>query len=84
MEWKYGYATFDGKGLAPNSEMNDVLPGELQDFLDAAGEKGWELCGTLPYPGVTSSDQTLTVIFKRARRMVGSMPTETSPDRATG
>jgi hypothetical protein len=26
MEWKYGYATFDGKELAPNNEMSDVLP----------------------------------------------------------
>ena len=78
MEWKYGYATFDGKELAPTSEMNDVLPGELQHFLDDAGEKGWELCGILPYPGAKSPDQPLTVIFKRARTIGGSMPTETS------
>ena len=78
MEWKYGYATLDGKELAPNNEMSDVVPGELQRFLDDAGDKGWELCGILPYPGVKSSDQPLTVIFKRARSIVGSMPTETS------
>jgi len=78
MEWKYGYATFDGKGLAPKSEMNDILPGDLQDFLDEAGEKGWELCGILPNPSLRSADETLTVIFKRAKSIVGSMPMETS------
>ena len=78
MEWKYGYATFDGKGLASKSEMNDILPGDLQNFLDEAGGKGWELCGILPNPSLRSADETLTVIFKRAKSIVGSMPTETS------
>ena len=78
MEWKYGCATFDGRGLDPKSEMDDVVPGDLQHFLDEAGEKGWELCGILPSSSVQRPDQTLTVIFKKAKTIVGSMPTGTS------
>ena len=80
MEWKYGYAAFDGKGLDPNSEMNDVQPGGLQHFLDEAGEKGWEMCGVLPSPNARMADETLTIIFKRVRPTLGTMPTETSSE----
>jgi hypothetical protein len=44
--------------------MHDVsvIPQSISHFLQEAGEKGWEVFATLPYPG--ASDGALAVIFK--------------------
>ena len=64
-KWQYAHAIYAGGELDPHPEMNDMVSGSLGPFLHDAGEKGWEMCGVLPYPTSGKPDGTLAVIFKR-------------------
>ncbi len=65
-KWKYAYATYSNGLLDPHIEMSDMCGdnGSIGHFLQEAGEKGWELCGVLPYPSSRPTTD-LCVIFKR-------------------
>lgn len=66
-KWEYAHAVYEnglldsyiGEGLA------DITVRDLGPFLEEAGQKGWELCGVLPYPSIREPNSTLAVIFKR-------------------
>jgi hypothetical protein len=64
-KWQYAHAIYNGVELDPHAEMNGMVPGSLGPFLHDAGEKGWEMCGVLPYPTSGKTDVTVAVIFKR-------------------
>lgn len=72
-KWEYAHAIYDGQGLDPHIEMDVDSTGDLGHFLRVAGEKGWELCATLPYPTIKPPQPPektlLAVIFKRPIRV---------------
>ena len=52
-KWHYGFAEYDGSAIHRRiHSMDDVAATSdaLVPFMIAAGEKGWEFCGTLPAP----------------------------------
>jgi hypothetical protein len=71
MKWEYGFAEYDGNVIHRRIDsMEDVATTSeaLVPFLIAAGEKGWEFCGTLPAPTskpVPGSSLSIAVLFKR-------------------
>jgi hypothetical protein len=72
-KWDYGFAEYDGSAIHRRiGSMDDVATAEglvpLVPFMIAAGEKGWEFCGTLPAPVSQSgpgSPLSIAVLFKR-------------------
>jgi len=50
MTIKYGLAVYDRStnmvGCDITLPMDDVVEGNLHEFLSSAGENGWELCGS--------------------------------------
>ena len=70
-KWDYAFAEYDGDAIHRRSDsMQDVATtsGPLMPFMIAAGEKGWEFCGTLPAPVSHSgpgSAVSIAVLFKR-------------------
>lgn len=73
MRWDYGFAEYDGSAIQRRiNSMEDVDASSdgLVPFMIAAGEKGWEFCGTLPAPVSQSgpgSSLAIAVLFKRPR-----------------
>lgn len=78
-KWEYAHAIYDGCGLDPHIDMSGMSgPGSLNQFLQEAGDKGWEICAVLPYPTAQKrqlDNVELAVIFKR--------PLEDTPDEAS-
>ena len=70
-KWDYGFAEYDGSSIHRHIDsMDDVAATSkgLVPFMIAAGEKGWEFCGTLPAPVSQSgpgSSLSIAVLFKR-------------------
>ena len=70
-KWDYGFAEYDGSAIHRRiGTMDDVAESSegLVPFMIAAGEKGWEFCGTLPAPVSQSgpgSPLLIAVLFKR-------------------
>ena len=70
-KWEYGFAEYDGSAIQRLiNGMDDVTAtsGALVAFMTAAGERGWEFCGTLPAPVSHSgpgSPLAIAVVFKR-------------------
>ena len=71
MKWEYGFAEYDGSAIHRRIDsMDDVADTSeaLVPFMIAAGEKGWEFCGTLPapvcHPGI-GSPLSIELLFKR-------------------
>lgn len=65
-KWRYGLAHFDGISIEAHGEyMNDMPCGaqSIPQFLQDAGEKGWELCTVIP--GKTDKPHDRCIIFKR-------------------
>ena len=70
-KWEYAHAKYDGKTIEPHPQegLSGVTETVLFDFLDQAGEAGWELCGMLPYPEAKESASTdVAVVFKRPQQ----------------
>jgi hypothetical protein len=66
--WEYVHAIYDGRIIAPHTEMSDVsTAGSVVRFLEEAREKGWEMCGAIPYPPSQEPDGILVIIFKRPK-----------------
>lgn len=74
IRWQYGLAEYDGATIAAHPEyMSDITDtsGNFMPFLVEAGERGWELCGTVPVPSTTAnlaSPERVGLIFKRPTR----------------
>lgn len=69
-KWHYGFAEYDGSAIHSINSMDDVAATSdaLVPFMIAAGEKGWEFCGTLPAPTAQSgpgAPLSIAVLFKR-------------------
>jgi hypothetical protein len=70
-KWHYGFAEYDGSAIHRGiNSMDDVAATSdaLVAFMIAAGEKGWEFCGTLPAPTAQSgpgAPLSIAVLFKR-------------------
>lgn len=66
-KWEYAHAIYKDGLLDPHIKegLSEIGQKALGLFLPEAGQKGWELCGVLPYPTADSPDGTLAVIFKR-------------------
>ena len=70
-KWDYGFAEYDGSSIHTRIDsMDDVAATSeaLVPFMIAAGEKGWEFCGTLPAPTSQSgpgAPLSIAVLFKR-------------------
>jgi len=70
-KWEYGFAEYDGSAIHRRVDsMDDVAAtsAALEPFMIAAGEKGWEFCGTLPAPVAHSgpgSPLAIAVLFRR-------------------
>ena len=66
-KWEYAHAFYDNGLLEPyNGEgLADITVRDMGPFLYEAGQKGWELCGVLPYPSSTPNGTSI-VIFKRS------------------
>lgn len=75
-KWEYAHAIYKDGQLDPHiSEgLAEIGSNSLGPFLHEAGQKGWELCGVLPYPSSNKQDDALAVIFKRP----GGRPTSTA------
>jgi hypothetical protein len=68
-KWEYKHGIYQDGQIESHAEWSNAPSGRgLGHFLDEAGEKGWELCGVLPYPTTGKPDGTLAVIFKRPRQ----------------
>jgi hypothetical protein len=65
-EWEYAHAMYENGLFDPNIKegLADIQSTDMGPFLHEAGQKGWELCGVLPYPS-SKPDGVLAVIFKR-------------------
>jgi hypothetical protein len=68
-KWQYAIAEYDGGIIEARIDFPDVpISGDVLPFLNEAGEKGWELCGTLPSPELKTdirSAKMLALVFKR-------------------
>jgi hypothetical protein len=68
-KWTYAHAIYRNGIIDSHIEMSDMSGNNrsLGPFLHEAGEKGWELCGVLPYPTSqpTTGPAEWAVIFKR-------------------
>jgi hypothetical protein len=66
-KWEYAHAIYKDGLLDPyiKEGLAEVGPASLGSFLYEAGQRGWELCGALPYPSSVKPDGAMAVIFKR-------------------
>lgn len=66
-KWEYAHAIYKDGLLDPHIKegLTEIGQELLGPFLHEAGQRGWELCGVLPYPSIKEPDGTLAVIFKR-------------------
>ncbi|HTW59081.1 MAG TPA: hypothetical protein VMD99_13195 [Terriglobales bacterium] len=66
--WEYAHAIYKDGILDPHigEGLAEIGHDSVGQFLREAGQRGWELCGMLPYPSSNkSSDGTQAAIFKR-------------------
>jgi hypothetical protein len=68
-KWEYAHAIYKDGILDPHigEGLAEIGHDSVGPFLVEAGNRGWELCGVLPYPSLPTSkpDGTKAVIFKR-------------------
>lgn len=66
-KWEYAHAIYEN-GLIDShikEGLADIRAKDMGSFLYEAGQRGWELCGVLPYPSTSEPNARLAVIFKR-------------------
>jgi hypothetical protein len=64
-KWQYGFAEYKPVNVSVEafinmSDMAEVGKKTIARFLEIAGEKGWELCASVPV-----EDRSCCLIFKR-------------------
>jgi hypothetical protein len=73
MKWQYGFAEYKPvkrsvEAYSNMPDMGEVRKKTIASFLKMAGEKGWELCASVPLEERTYGpieDRTYGLIFKR-------------------
>ena len=75
MKWQYGFAEYKPvkrsvEAYTNMGDMAEIGKKTIAHFLKIAGEKGWELCTSVPLEDRTYGpveDRTYGLIFKRPR-----------------
>jgi hypothetical protein len=79
-KWQYGFAVYKPAKQSTEAFNNMIDMAELGEktlarFLEIAGEKGWELCTSVPFEERTYGaveDRSYGLIFKRPRKLNAS------------